>query len=75
MPPFRRLPFLLLALAAAWAPGLRGAAPSPVKGSLVAATTAVQPGQPVTVALRLQHDPHWHTYWLNPGTGLPTTLA
>jgi thiol:disulfide interchange protein DsbD len=75
MPSLRRLLFLPLVVAAVLAPGLRGAAPSPVKGSLVAATTAVQPGQPVTVALRLQHDPHWHTYWLNPGTGLPTTLA
>jgi len=72
---FRFLSFLLLALAAALGPGLRGAATSPVKGSLVAADTAVQAGRPVTVALRLQHDPHWHTYWLNPGTGLPTTLA
>jgi len=23
----------------------------------------------------VQHEPHWHTYWMNPGTGLPTTLA
>jgi len=75
MPPLRSLPLLLLVLAAALASGLRGAAPAPVKGSLVAAETAVQAGRPVTVALRLQHDPHWHTYWLNPGTGLPTTLA
>src|SRR5208282_5865406 len=30
--------------------------------------------RPLTVALRLVHDPTWHTYWLNPGTGLPTTL-
>ena len=20
------------------------------------------------------HDPHWHTYWINPGTGLPTEI-
>lgn len=46
-----------------------------VQASLVAAEQSVQPGRPLTVALRLQHDPHWHTYWLNPGTGLPTTLA
>ncbi|MSU67167.1 MAG: hypothetical protein CK548_02980 [Opitutia bacterium] len=48
--------------------------PSPVNASLVAADTSVQPGQPVTVALRLVHDAHWHTYWLNPGTGLPTSI-
>lgn len=46
-----------------------------VQASLVAAETSIQPGRPFTVALRLQHNPHWHTYWLNPGTGLPTTLA
>jgi DsbC/DsbD-like thiol-disulfide interchange protein/cytochrome c biogenesis protein CcdA len=27
------------------------------------------------VGLRIQHQPHWHTYWRNPGeSGLPTTL-
>jgi DsbC/DsbD-like thiol-disulfide interchange protein len=39
----------------------------------VPAVTGVQPGRPFDVALRLAHDPHWHTYWINPGTGLPTT--
>jgi thiol:disulfide interchange protein DsbD len=29
----------------------------------------------LTVALRLKHDPHWHTYWQVPGdSGLPTTI-
>ena len=50
------------------------ATPSHVKASLVSADTSVQPGKPITVALRFVHDPHWHTYWLNPGTGLPTTI-
>lgn len=50
------------------------AAPSHVQASLVAADATVQPGQPVTVALRFVHDPHWHTYWVNPGTGLPTSI-
>ena len=45
-----------------------------VKASLVTADTSAQPGQPLHVALRLEHNPHWHTYWLNPGTGLPTEL-
>src|SRR5262245_4718840 len=48
--------------------------PSHVKASLVAADASVQPGKPITVALRFVHDPHWHTYWLNPGTGLPTSI-
>jgi thiol:disulfide interchange protein/DsbC/DsbD-like thiol-disulfide interchange protein len=50
------------------------AMPSHVKASLVSADTSVQPGKPVTVALRLVHDPKWHTYWINPGTGLATAL-
>jgi thiol:disulfide interchange protein DsbD len=45
-----------------------------VKASLVAADASVQPGKSITVALRLVHDAHWHTYWLNPGTGLPTSI-
>src|SRR5665213_1839458 len=67
--------FSLSALAfAALLPLTRGAE-SHVKASLVAADTSIQPGKPFTVALRFEHDPHWHTYWLNPGTGLPTSLT
>ena len=50
------------------------AMPSHVKASLVAADASVQPGNTVTVALRLVHEPKWHTYWVNPGTGLATAL-
>jgi thiol:disulfide interchange protein DsbD len=47
-----------------------------VAASLVAERTAFVPGQTTTVALRLVHDEHWHTYWKNPGeAGLPTTVA
>ena len=43
---------------------------------LVAERSAVQPGKPLRIGLRLQHIPHWHTYWRNPGdSGLPTTLS
>jgi thiol:disulfide interchange protein DsbD len=58
-----------------------GAIAAPVKtahveAELVAATTALVPGVPVTVALRLSMEKGWHTYWQNPGdSGLPTTLA
>jgi len=46
-----------------------------VEAELVAASTAVVPGEPLTVALRLAIDKGWHTYWKNPGdSGLPTTL-
>ena len=57
-------------------PALRASgAPTPhVKASLVAADASVPPGKSIVVALRLVHDPHWHTYWVFPGTGLPTTI-
>lgn len=46
-----------------------------VSASLVAADNSVQPGKPLTAALRLVHEEHWHTYWINAGTGYPTSLA
>ena len=64
------LPVLALGLAAL----LPATAHAHVKASLVAAETAIVPGKPVQVALRLVHDTHWHTYWLNPGTGLVTSI-
>ena len=47
-----------------------------VRAELVAhAPDGVDPGKTVWVGLQLQHQPHWHTYWKNPGdSGLPTTL-
>ena len=47
-----------------------------VEAELVSAQTALVPGSPSTVALRLRMDRGWHTYWRNPGdSGLPTTIA
>jgi len=51
------------------------AASAQVAASLVAADAAVRPGTPFTVAVHLVHQPHWHTYWVNPGTGLPTEVT
>lgn len=66
---------LALTLAFAFSPRVLAAASTPhVKASLVAADTSIQPGKSITLALRLVHDPHWHTYWQNPGTGLPTSI-
>lgn len=45
-----------------------------VKASLVSLRSGVQPGSTFTVALRLEHAAHWHTYWVNPGTGYPTSI-
>jgi len=45
-----------------------------VQAELVAAVASIQPGQTFRVALQLDHDEHWHSYWINPGTGYPTSL-
>lgn len=72
----RRLPFVYSLLGLLLLPCAisTAATPAHVKASLVAADAAIQPGQPVLLALRLVHNPHWHTYWVNPGTGLATRL-
>jgi thiol:disulfide interchange protein/DsbC/DsbD-like thiol-disulfide interchange protein len=47
-----------------------------VTAELVAERSAVQPGQPLRIGLSLQHIPHWHTYWRNPGdSGQPTSVT
>ena len=47
-----------------------------VRAELVAhAPQGVGPGKTLQVGLLLQHQPHWHTYWINPGdSGLATRL-
>jgi thiol:disulfide interchange protein/DsbC/DsbD-like thiol-disulfide interchange protein len=50
------------------------AAQAQVRASLVSAERSIQPSRALTVALRLEHEPHWHSYWLNAGTGYPTRL-
>lgn len=43
---------------------------------LVAETTAFAPGETLWVALRMDHEPGWHSYWLNPGdAGKPTEIV
>lgn len=43
--------------------------------TLLAEDAALTPGGRHWLALRIEHDPHWHTYWLNPGdSGLPTRI-
>ena len=62
----------LMALAA---PGAVVTTPQ-VRAELVAhAPEGVAAGKPLWLALKIEHQPHWHTYWKNPGdSGLPTTL-
>lgn len=47
-----------------------------VRAELVAhAPQGVQAGQTFWLGLQITHQPHWHTYWQNPGdSGLPTQL-
>ncbi len=45
-----------------------------VTAALVADKQAIQAGHPVQAALRIEHKAGWHTYWINPGTGYPTSL-
>jgi len=66
----RLLPTLLLCLVL-----LPGSLRAQVRASLVSEASVITPGQSFLVALRMEHAEHWHSYWLNPGTGLPTTLA
>ena len=40
---------------------------SRVQAELLAERTAIVPGQPFTVGLRMKMDDHWHIYWVNPG--------
>ncbi|MEN9282775.1 MAG: hypothetical protein RLZZ179_268 [Verrucomicrobiota bacterium] len=55
--------------------GTPAAAKGPeVKVSLVAASDGIAPGGTTAVALKLEHADHWHTYWINPGLGTPTTI-
>lgn len=65
------------------APATAGGAAGPVvttpqvRAELVAhAPDGIAPGRPLALGLVIEHQPHWHTYWKNPGdSGLPTTLA
>jgi thiol:disulfide interchange protein len=70
---------LLLAAQLALAMPAHGASPAVqtdhLQSTLVAESTAAVPGTPLTLGLLLEHDPHWHTYWRNPGdSGVPTEL-
>ena len=42
---------------------------------LVHAPKGIQAGETFWLGLHIEHQPHWHTYWQNPGdSGLPTRL-
>ncbi len=86
----RLLPLLWLGLSFAASLGAAQAqAQTPVNEALSAVVTTPQvraeivahapegiaAGKPLWLGLKIEHQPHWHTYWKNPGdSGLPTTL-
>ena len=42
---------------------------------MVHAPEGIRAGQTFWLGLQIEHQPHWHTYWQNPGdSGLPTRL-
>jgi DsbC/DsbD-like thiol-disulfide interchange protein/cytochrome c biogenesis protein CcdA/thiol-disulfide isomerase/thioredoxin len=45
-----------------------------VRAELLAhAPEGIAAGKPLWLGLQIRHEPHWHTYWRNPGdSGLPT---
>jgi DsbC/DsbD-like thiol-disulfide interchange protein len=45
----------------------KASAAHPVKATLIADTNAIVPGEPFTVGLLFEIQPHWHTYWVNAG--------
>ena len=46
-----------------------------VEADLIADASAVVPGKPLTVGVRLHEFPGWHTYWKYPGdAGIPTEI-
>ncbi len=76
----RFLPIIALALPIAdarAAPGAgKAAANEHVRIELIGEKTALVPGNTTWLGLHLLHEPHWHTYWINPGdSGLPTRLS
>jgi thiol:disulfide interchange protein DsbD len=79
MRPLRALLAALLStplIAAALPGGKAVVTTDQVRAELVAhAPQGVSAGQPLWLGLAIEHQPHWHTYWKNPGdSGLPTTL-
>ncbi|MFB6248682.1 MAG: protein-disulfide reductase DsbD family protein [Salinibacter sp.] len=63
---------LLAGVAAAQSPD----DPSPhSEATLLSEVRSIAPGEPFTVALRLEMEKGWHSYWKNPGdSGEPTTI-
>ncbi len=69
------LRYMLMTVIAAFAFTLPLSAQTHITASLVAESRAPAPGSSTTIALRMQPQPGWHGYWINPGeAGFATRL-
>ena len=70
-----RLALILVMLISASLAVANPVATANAEAQLISEVSAVQPGRPFWVALRLQMREGWHTYWRNPGdSGWPPPL-
>jgi len=75
LPMFRLALLFSVCLGAAFAARAEPVRSEHTEAELVASVKTVAPGEPFWIALRLRMDPHWHTYWKNPGAaGLATEI-
>jgi DsbC/DsbD-like thiol-disulfide interchange protein len=66
---------LIVVLLAADAPAQTPPVQELVKASVLADTTAIEPGKPFHIGVLLKIIPNWHVYWSNAGdAGIPTTV-
>jgi thiol:disulfide interchange protein DsbD len=67
--------FSFLSCAALVSPALAEEATVGVDLALISEVSAIAPGKPFTVALKVHHHPDFHTYWQSPGiVGVPFAI-
>ena len=72
----RILTLVLCAFALTFASAQAQDAADLVKVELLAEPSAIVPGEPFTVGIKLSMKEHWHTYWRNPGdSGEPAQVT
>jgi len=53
-----------------------GSRPGKASVDWIAESIACEPGKPIRTAIRMMHDPGWHSYWINPGeAGIKTSVV
>jgi thiol:disulfide interchange protein DsbD len=73
---FRLFPLLLLFVVISVGLCGQSARTEHVEATLITEVSAMAPGEPFWVGLKLHMQPHWHIYWRNAGdAGLPTSIS